>query len=75
MIFEKDIVAWGLAEDGKRVMEVHLLKDRRVLTGPWIERWRWERAQRGMKKPYPERLRVPVDVLVMEAGVQERLGI
>lgn len=73
-MFEKDIIAWALAERDGQVMEVHLLKDRSVLTGPWLRKSRWERGQRRMLRPYPEKIRVPVDVIVAECDRQERLA-
>jgi hypothetical protein len=67
VLFVKDIVAWGLHQEGSRVMEVHLLKDRSLMCGPWIEKRKWEAGQRRMREPYPRSLKKPVDVLVMEA--------
>ena len=65
-MFERDIVAWGLHEKDGMVCEVHLLKGGHYWVGPWLRRKEWERAQRQMRKPYPERLRKPVDVIVDE---------
>lgn len=69
MIFGKDIVAWSLESDGQdyKVREIHLLKDRTLMRGPWVFESFWKRDQRRMQKPYPESLRKPIDVIYQEA--------
>lgn len=74
-MFEKDVIAWTLNEDGDNVQEVHVLRDGGTWRGPWLPRWKWNRNQNAMRKPYPKTLYRSMAEIAALTVKQERLGI